>query len=270
MTDEKKQRGGWFRRKGRETAPTSTSPETAQATPATQTGNSGKLSQTMSAWVRALQERRDTANRTRALATRLNQDLAGILTTCAEQQKALNQRNMRTQVHLSMALGRLTGIVHQLDTTHAFCAYLIEATQPQLPAVTVAAGMNGANGANGASTLAAPVSPSRPLLLNGNPSGPLAAPVVRDLGRGGFKRMARDLQRAFRETEQATQEILRPIQMQALRMPEVNALANALAALEPLMTWLNQRCEVLTATYCAPAGSQQPGVPPGRRGDFWQ
>jgi len=62
MTDEKKQRGGWFRRKGRETAPTATSPETAQ------TGNSGKLTQTMSAWVRALQERRDTANRIRALA----------------------------------------------------------------------------------------------------------------------------------------------------------------------------------------------------------
>lgn len=269
MTDEKKQRGGWFRRKGRETAPTATSPETGQTA---QTGNSGKLSQTMSAWVRALQERRDTANRTRALATRLNQDLAGILATCTEQQKALNQRSMRTQVQLSMALGRLTGIVHQLDTTRAVCAYLIEATQPQLPAVAVAAGANGANGANGSSTLVAPVSPSRPLLLNGNPSGPLAAPVVRDLGRGGFKRMARDLQRAFRETEQATQEILRPIQMQGLRMPEVNALANALAALEPLMTWLNQRCEALTATYCAPAGnrSQQPGVPLGRRGDFWQ
>src|SRR5690348_2270202 len=265
MTDEKKQRGGWFRRKGRETAPTSTAPETAQA--AQTGGNSGKLSQTMSAWVRALQERRDTANRTRALATRLNQDLAGILATCMEQEKALNQRNMRTQVQLSMALGRLTGIVHQLDTTHAFCAYLIEATQPQLPAVTVAVGVNGDIVA---STLAAPVSPSRPLLLNSNPSGPLAAPVVRDLGRGGFKRMARDLQQAFRETAQATQEILRPIQMQALRMPEVNALANALAALEPLMTWLNQRCETLTATYCAPAGSQQPGVPPGRRDDFWQ
>ncbi|HEX5547686.1 MAG TPA: hypothetical protein VFX24_09755 [Ktedonobacterales bacterium] len=267
MTDEKKQRGGWFRRKGRETDSTSTSPQVSETAQAAQTGNGGKLSQTMSAWVRALQERRDTANRTRALATRLNQDLAGILATCTEQQKALNQRSMRTQVQLSMALGRLTGIVHQLDTTHAFCAYLIEATQPQLPAVMVAAG---ANGANGAPTLAAPVSPSRPLLLNGNPSGPLAAPVVRDLGRGGFKRMARDLQRAFRETEQATQEILRPIQMQALRMPEVNALANALAALEPLMTWLNQRCEALTATYCAPAGSQQPGNPPGRRSDFWQ
>jgi len=262
MTDEKKQRGVWFRRKGRETA--STSPQTAQTA---QAGNSGRLSQTMSAWVRALQERRDTANRTRALATRLNQDLAGILATCAEQEKALNQRSMRTQVHLSMALGRLTGIVHQLDTTHAFCAYLIEATQPQLPAVAVAAG---ASGTSGSSALATPASPSRPLLQNGNPSGPLAAPVVRDLGRGGFKRMARDLQRAFRETEQATQEILRPIQTQGLRLPEVNALANALAALEPLMTWLNQRCETLTATYCAPAGSQQPGVPPGRRDDFWQ
>lgn len=254
MTDEKKQRGGWFRRKGRETASTPSAPQPA---------NSGKLAQWLTAW----QERMDNANRRRDLATRLNQDLAGILATCAEQQKALNQRSMRTQVHLSMALGRLTGIVHQLDTTRAVCAYLIEATQPQLPAVAVAAGVNGANGT---SALATPASPSRPLLLNGNPSGPLAAPVVRDLGRGGFKRMARDLQQAFRETEQATQEILRPIQMQALRMPEVNALANALAALEPLMTWLNQRCETLTATYCAPAGSQQPGVPPGRRGDFWQ
>jgi len=252
MTDEKKQRGGWFRRKGRETASTPSAPQPA---------NSGKLAQWLTAW----QERMDNANRRRDLATRLNQDLAGILATCAEQQKALNQRSMRTQVQLSMALGRLTSIVHQLDTTRAVCAYLIEATQPQLPAVAVAAGTNGANGT---STLGA--SPSRPLVLNGNPSGPLAAPVVRDLGRGGFKRMARDLQQAFRETEQATQEILRPIQMQALRMPEVNALANALAALEPLMTWLNQRCEALTATYCAPAGSQQPGVPPGRRGDFWQ
>ncbi|HEX5156934.1 MAG TPA: hypothetical protein VFW17_06950, partial [Ktedonobacterales bacterium] len=227
MTDEKKQRGGWFRRKGRETASTPSAPQPA---------NSGKLAQWLTAW----QERMDNANRRRDLATRLNQDLAGILATCAEQQKALNQRSMRTQVHLSMALGRLTGIVHQLDTTRAVCAYLIEATQPQLPAVAVAAGVNGANGT---SALATPASPSRPLLLNGNPSGPLAAPVVRDLGRGGFKRMARDLQQAFRETEQATQEILRPIQMQALRMPEVNALANALAALEPLMTWLNQRCE---------------------------
>ena len=254
MTDEKKQRGGWFRRKGRETASTPSAPQPA---------NSGKLAQWLTAW----QERMDNANRRRDLATRLNQDLAGILATCAEQQKALNQRSMRTQVQLSMALGRLTGIVHQLDTTRAVCAYLIEATQPQLPAVAVAAGVNGANGT---SALATPASPSRPLLLNGNPSGPLAAPVVRDLGRGGFKRMARDLQQAFRETEQATQEILRPIQVQALRMPEVNALANALAALEPLMTWLNQRCETLTATYCAPAGSEQPGVPPGRRGDFWQ
>ena len=258
MTDEKKQRGGWFRRKGRETASTPSAPQPA---------NSGKLAQWLTAW----QERMDNANRRRDLATRLNQDLAGILATCAEQQKALNQRSMRTQVQLSMALGRLTGIVHQLDTTRAVCAYLIEATQPQLPAVAVAAGANGANGANGASASMAPTSPSRPLLLNGNPSGPLAAPVVRDLGRGGFKRMARDLQQAFRETEQATQEILRPIQMQALRMPEVNALVNALAALEPLMTWLNQRCEALTASYCAPAGSnQQPGNPPGRRGDFWQ
>lgn len=257
MTDEKKQRGGWFRRKGRETASTPSAPQPA---------NSGKLAQWLTAW----QERMDNANRRRDLATRLNQDLAGILATCAEQQKALNQRSMRTQVQLSMALGRLTGIVHQLDTTRAVCAYLIEATQPQLPAVAVAAGANGTNGANGASALAAPASPSRPLLLNGNPSGPLAAPVVRDLGRGGFKRMARDLQRAFHETEQATQEILRPIQMQALRMPEVNALANGLAALEPLMTWLNQRCEALTATYCAPASNQQPGNPLGRRDDFWQ
>ncbi|HKT39438.1 MAG TPA: hypothetical protein VJR48_13765 [Ktedonobacterales bacterium] len=257
MTDEKKQRGGWFRRKGRETASTPSAPQPA---------NSGKLAQWLTAW----QERMDNANRRRDLATRLNQDLAGILATCAEQQKALNQRSMRTQVQLSMALGRLSGIVHQLDTTRAVCAYLIEATQPQLPAVAVAAGANGANGANGTSVLGAPASPSRPLVLNGNPSGPLAAPVVRDLGRGGFKRMARDLQQAFRETEQATQEILRPIQMQALRMPEVYALANALAALEPLMTWLNQRCEALTATYCAPANDQQPGTPPGRRGDFWQ
>jgi len=252
MTDEKKQRGGWFRRKGRETASTPSAPQPA---------NSGKLAQWLTAW----QERMDNANRRRDLATRLNQDLAGILATCAEQQKALNQRSMRTQVQLSMALGRLTSIVHQLDTTRAVCAYLIEATQPQLPAVAVAAGTNGANGT---STLGGPR--TSPQVMNGNPSGPLAAPVVRDLGRGGFKRMARDLQQAFRETEQATQEILRPIQMQALRMPEVYALANALAALEPLMTWLNQRCEALTATYCAPANDQQPGTPAGRRSDFWQ
>ena len=243
MTTQKTQRGGWFRRKARATASTPTSP---------QAGNSGTFSQAMSGWVRALQERRDNANRTRALATRLNQDLAGILAMCAEQDRALGQRSMRTQVRLSMALGRLTGIVHQLDTTRAVCAYLVEATQPQLPAVPVAS-VAGANGANGTSMLAAPTSPSRPLLLNGNPSGPLAAPVVRDLGRGGFKRMARDLQRAFRETEQATREILGPIQTQGLRMPEVNALASALAALEPLMTWLNQRCETLTEAYCAPA-----------------
>ncbi|HKW20629.1 MAG TPA: hypothetical protein VJO13_04575 [Ktedonobacterales bacterium] len=253
MTDEKKQRGGWFRRKGRETASTPSAPQPA---------NSGKLAQWLTAW----QERMDNANRRRDLATRLNQDLAGILAICAEQEKALSQRSMRTPLQLSMSLGRLSGIVHQLDTTRAVCAYLVEATQPQLPVVSMAT----VTELDGASMLASPASPSRPLLLSGNPSGPLAAPVVRDLGRGGFKRMARDLQRAFRETEQATQEILRPIQMQALRMPEVNALANALAALEPLMTWLNQRCEALTATYCAPAGSQQPGVPPGRRGDFWQ
>ena len=253
MTDEKKQRGGWFRRKGRETASTPSAPQPA---------NSGKLAQWLTAW----QERMDNANRRRDLATRLNQDLAGILAICAEQEKALSQRSMRTPLQLSMSLGRLSGIVHQLDTTRAVCAYLVEATQPQLPVVSMAT----VTELDGASMLASPASPSRPLLLSGNPSGPLAAPVVRDLGRGGFKRMARDLQRAFRETEQATQEILRPIQMQALRMPEVNALANALAALEPLMTWLNQRCEALTTTYCAPAGSQQPGVPPGRRGDFWQ
>jgi len=253
MTDEKKQRGGWFRRKGRETASTPSAPQPA---------NSGKLAQWLTAW----QERMDNANRRRDLATRLNQDLAGILAICAEQEKALSQRSMRTPLQLSMSLGRLSGIVHQLDTTRAVCAYLVEATQPQLPVVSMAT----VTELDGASMLASPASPSRPLLLSGNPSGPLAAPVVRDLGRGGFRRMARDLQRAFRETEQATQEILRPIQMQALRMPEVNALANALAALEPLMTWLNQRCEALTATYCAPAGSQQPGVPPGRRGDFWQ
>jgi len=253
MTDEKKQRGGWFRRKGRETASTPSAPQPA---------NSGKLAQWLTAW----QERMDNANRRRDLATRLNQDLAGILAICAEQEKALSQRSMRTPLQLSMSLGRLSGIVHQLDTTRAVCAYLVEATQPQLPVVSMAT----VTELDGASMLASPVSPSRPLLLSGNPSGPLAAPVVRDLGRGGFRRMARDLQRAFRETEQATQEILRPIQMQALRMPEVNALANALAALEPLMTGLKQRCEALTATYCAPAGSQQPGVPPGRRGDFWQ
>jgi len=253
MTDEKKQRGGWFRRKGRETASTPSAPQPA---------NSGKLAQWLTAW----QERMDNANRRRDLATRLNQDLAGILAICAEQEKALSQRSMRTPLQLSMSLGRLSGIVHQLDTTRAVCAYLVEATQPQLPVVSMAT----VTELDGASMLASPASPSRPLLLSGNPSGPLAAPVVRDLGRGGFKRMARDLQRAFRETEQATQEILRPIQMQALRMPEVNALANALAALEPLMTWLNQRCEELTAMYCAPASDQQPGNPPGRRGDFWQ
>jgi hypothetical protein len=260
MTDEKKQRGGWFRRRGREGASTTTSP---------QGNNSGKLSQAVSAWVRALQERRDNANRTRALTNRLNQDLAGILVTCAEQDKALNQRSMRTQVQLSIALGRLSGIVHQLDTTRAVCAYLVDATQPQLPIMSMAS----VTEVDGVSMLAAPASPSRPLLLNGNPSGPLAAPVVRDLGRGGYKRMARDLQQAFRETSQATQDILRPIQMQmqGLRMPDVTTLANALAGLEPLMTWLNQRCEGLIATYCAtPANDQESGNPPGRRSDFWQ
>ena len=181
------------------------------------------------------------------------QELAGILATCTEQEKALSQRSMRTQVHLSMALGRLTGIVRQLDATHAVCAYLIEATQPQLPVVAVAALAAYGTGAGSTAMLATPTAPSRPLFATGNPSGPLAAPVVRDLGRGGYKRMARDLQQAFRETAHATQEILRPIQTQGIRLPDVNALASALAALEPLMTWLNQRCETLTATYCAPA-----------------
>ncbi len=252
MEEQKKQRGGWFRRKGHDmsTAPTAPQP-----------GNSGKFTQTMSTWVRALQERRDNANRTRDLANKLNSELVAILQTCAEQDKALGQRSIRTQVQLSMALGRLTGIVRQLEATRAVCAYLVEATQPQLPVVAVAAlaGVNGANGANGANgfqataMLVAPAAPSRPLFVTGNSSGPLAAPVVRDLGRGGYKRMARDLQQAFRETARATQDILRPIQTQGIRGPDVIALASALAALEPLMTWLNQRCEALTATYCAPA-----------------
>jgi hypothetical protein len=262
MTDEKKQRGGWFRRKGRENALTPSTPQPA---------NSGKLAQWLTAW----QERMDNANRRRDLATRLNQDLAGILATCAEQEKALGQRYMRTQVQLSMSLGRLSGFVRQLESTRAVCAYLLEATQPQLPAVpsSAGAGVNGANGvvsSHPAMMIATPASASRPLNVGGSQSGPLAAPVVRDLGRGGFKRMARDLQQAYRETAQATQGILHPVQTQGIHIPEASALANALSALEPLMTWLNQRCEALTATYCAPAGSQQPGTPPGRRGDFWQ
>lgn len=246
MDEQKKQRGGWFRRRGRGdgTAPTAPQP-----------GNSGKFTQTMSTWVRAIQERRDNANRTRDLANKLNSELAAILQTCAVQDKALGQRSIRTQVQLSMALGRLTGIVRQLEATRAVCAYLVEATQPQLPVVAVAAlaGVNGANGFQATAMLAAPAAPSRPLLVTGNSSGPLAAPVVRDLGRGGYKRMARDLQQAFRETARATQDILRPIQTQGIRGPDVIALASALAALEPLMTWLNQRSEALTATYCAPA-----------------
>lgn len=254
-----RQRGGWFRRKGRDTAATPTAP---------QAGNSGKFTQ----WLNALQERMDNANRTRDLANRLNSDLAGILQTCAAQQQALGQRNMRTQVQLSMSLGRLTGIVRQFEATRSVCAYLLQATSPQLPTVsaTLADGsVNGANGINGATaTLAAPASPSRPLFAAGNPSGPLSAPVVRNLGRGGYKRMARDLQQLYRETEQATRGILHPIQSQGIHLPEVNALANALAALEPLMTWLNQRCGQLTATYCSPSASE-PGNSAGQRPDFW-
>lgn len=250
MDEQKKQRGGWFRRAGRDTAKTPAS--------SPQPGASGKFSQ----WLNSLQERVDNTNRRRDLANRLNQDLVGILAICAEQEKALNQRNMRTPLQLSMSLGRLNGFVRQLETTRSVCAYLLSATQPQLPAVS-APGTNGANGANGANglqataTLAAPASPSRPLFGIGNPSGPLDAPVVRELGRGGFKRMARDLQQAYRDTEQAAQGILHPVQTQGIHIPEANALANALAALEPLMTWLNQRCEALTAKYCAtPANSQ--------------
>lgn len=253
MTDEKKQRGGWFRRKGRETASTSTSPQPA---------NGGKLAQWLTAW----QERMDNANRRRDLANRLNQDLAGILAICAEQEKALSQRSTRTPLQLSMSLGRLNGFVRQLESTRSVCAYLLNATQPQLPIVS----LSGANGSQVTATLAAPASPSRPLSTLGNISGPLDAPVVRNLGRGGFKRMARDLQQAYRETAQAVQGILHPVQTQGYHVPEASALANALAGLEPLMTWLNQRCEELTATYCAPASDQQPGNPPGRRGDFWQ
>lgn len=258
-----RQRGGWFRRKGRDTAATPTAPQAAP-----QAGNSGKFTQ----WLNALQERMDNANRTRDLANRLNSDLAGILQTCAAQQQALGQRNMRTQVQLSMSLGRLTGIVRQFEATRSVCAYLLQATSPQLPTVsaTLADGsVNGANGINGATaTLAAPASPSRPLFAAGNPSGPLSAPVVRNLGRGGYKRMARDLQQLYRETEQATRGILHPIQSQGIHLPEVNALANALAALEPLMTWLNQRCGQLTATYCSPSASES-GNSAGQRPDFW-
>ncbi|HEU5347208.1 MAG TPA: hypothetical protein VFU63_01220 [Ktedonobacterales bacterium] len=240
----KKQRGGWFKRNGHNTAaPTPSQP-----------GNSGKFAQTMSAWARSIQERRDNANRTRDLANKLTNELAAILRMCSEQEKALGQRSMRTQVQLSMALGRLSGIAHQLEATRTVCAYLLETTQPQLP--VVAATVAGANGSYATATLAAPASPSRPLFAGGNSNGPLAAPVVRELGRGGFRRMARDLQRAFHETAQASQDILRPIQTQGSGIPDVNALASALAALEPLMTWLNQRCETLTATYCATPTNQ--------------
>lgn len=254
-----RQRGGWFRRKGRDTATTPTAP---------QAGSSGKFAQ----WLNAVQERMDNANRTRDLANRLNGDLAGILQTCAAQQQALGQRNMRTQVQLSMSLGRLTGIVRQFEATRTVCAYLLQATSPQLPAVSATLADGSANGANGATaTLAAPASPSRPLFAAGNPSGPLSAPVVRNLGRGGYKRMARDLQQLYRETEQATRGILHPIQSQGIHLPEVNALANALAALEPLMTWLNQRCEQLTATYCSPSSpsASESGNSAGQRPDFW-
>lgn len=258
MEEQKKQRGGWFRRKGRDV-------NGATASMSPQPGNSGKLA----GWLSSLQERMDNANRRRDLANRLNQDLAGVLATCAEQEKALSQRSIRTQVQLSMALGRLNGLVHQLEITRAVCLYLIKETTPHLPAVSAAttAGVNGTgNGANGngngndsqaTAVLAAGAHLSRPLLAISNPSGPLAAPVVRDLGRGGFKRMARDLQRAYRETAQATQGILHPVQTQGIHIPEANALANALAALEPLMTWLNQRYETLTATYCAAAANSQ-------------
>ena len=245
--EQKKQRGGWFHRRGRDAATTA-----PQAN--TQPGASGKFGQAVSAWARAIQERRDSINRTRELAQKLSSELAAILQTCAEQEKALGQRSVRTQVQLSMALGRLSGIVRQLETTRSVCAYLLEATQPRLPAITTAQANGQANG-QATATLTppvAPASPSRPLFAAGNSSGPLAAPVVCDLGRGGFKRMARDLQKAFRETAQATQGILQPIQSPVFHAPDVNAMANALAALEPLMTWLNQRCETLTATYCAP------------------
>lgn len=249
--EQKKQRRGLFHRRGRDAATT-----TPQAN--TQPGASGKFGQAVAGWARALQERRDTINRTRELAQKLSSELAAILQTCAVQEKALGQRSARTQVQLSMALGRLSGIVRQLEATRSVCAYLLEATQPQLPAIAAAQANGQANGLATATLtpLAAPASPSRPLFAVGNSSGPLAAPVVRDLGRGGFKRMARDLQKAFRETAQATQGILQPIQSPVIHVPDVNALANALAALEPLMTWLNQRCETLTATYCAPQAEQ--------------
>lgn len=263
MDEQKKQRGGWFRRGRRDMNTTSTAPSTPQP------GNSGKFAQAISSWARSVQERRDTANRTRDLANKLSGELAAILQTCAEQDRALGQRSVRSQLNLSMALGRLTGIVRQLEATRAVCAYLLETTQPQLPAVSMAMLTDGSNasmvGANGTTAiLAAPASPSRPLLASGNPSGPLAAPVVRELGRGGYRRMARDLQRVFRATSRATEEILRPISMQGFHVPEVNALANALAAIEPLMTWLNQQCEALTTTYCAPPNGQQPYGPNGQ------
>lgn len=246
--EQKKQRRGWFRRRGRDAATTA-----PQAN--TQPGASGKFGQAVAGWARALQERRDTINRTRELAQKLSSELAAILQTCAEQEKALGQRSVRTQVQLSMALGHLSSIVRQLDTTRSVCAYLIEATQPHLPVITVAQADGQVNGQATATLTppATPAPPSRPLFVAGNLGGPLAAPVVRDdLGRRGFKRMAGDLQKAFRETAQATQTILRPIQAPVIHVPDVNALANSLARLEPLMTWLNQRCETLTATYCAP------------------
>jgi hypothetical protein len=258
--EQKKQHRGWFRRRGRDAATTA-----PQAN--TQPGASGKFGQAVAGWARALQERRDTINRTRELAQKLSSELAAILQTCAEQEKALGQRSVRTQVQLSMALGHLSSIVRQLDTTRSVCAYLIEATQPHLPVITVAQADGQVNGqVNGQVTAtltppATPAPPSRPLFVAGNLGGPLAAPVVRDdLGRRGFKRMAGDLQKAFRETAQATQTILRPIQAPVIHVPDVNALANSLARLEPLMTWLNQRCGMLTATYCAPQAEQPESV----------
>jgi hypothetical protein len=258
MSEQQKQRGGWFKRRARENNPAVT---TQQA------GTSGRVTQ----WLNALQERMDNATRTRDLANRLNQDLAGILATCSQQIATLDQRAMRTPVQLSVSLGRLAGFVRQLETTRSVCAMLLEATAPQVPAIPAGAlaEANGANGGNATATYAAPATPSRPLVPGGNASGPLAAPVVRDLGRGGFKRMARDLQGVYRQTAVATQGILQPIQTGGIRVPEVNALASALAAIEPLMTWVNRECERLTATYCAPSG-QQPGNPPGLRDGFWQ
>ena len=254
MDEQKKQRGGWFRRRGRDisTAPTAPQP-----------GNSGKFTQTMSTWVRAIQERRDNANRTRDLANKLNSELAAILQTCAVQDKALGQRSIRTQVQLSMALGRLTGIGPARGD--ARCLRLSGGGD----AATTTRRRGGGSGWRQRGQWGQWGQWGQRIPGDGAAGGSCRS-VASAAGYGQFEWAARRASRsrsgpwrlqadgarsrqAFRETARATQDILRPIQTQGLRLPDVNALASALAALEPLMTWLNQRCEALTATYCAPA-----------------